>query len=238
MRHRPGPDPAAVELAIRELLRVTGEDLSKLADADRQKMMAAAAFARGRVLLAAACELVEGGREEVAGILVRSLVETCITGLYVLWGGDEAWRVLFGNHWYQLAKLPLTTVQVPEDAEKLRPNFSDMVDALRRIMVERGHADAAQTIREYYDGLYRSESFRNVHGGLGTVIGYLDTSKEPFAVRPLREEPYRAMDLLALAEQMLAYLADALYEAFGLPGDRLDVARLNYPLTDPGSSPP
>lgn len=221
MHHRPWPDLGRVHDKVAALLAVVEEDLPQIRTNDGQKLMAAAALARCLRLLDGADVLIRNGRGEVAGGLVRSIFDALVNAVVALYGDEDDWNTMKGNYFWQVSRYTLINVEIPADQPKEKPNFGKLVQRAEALLKD-GRANEANTIRDIYENMYRVESHMSIHGGWGAVIGYVDHNVQPSGLRLHRSEAGDASDLLAIGVELTGYLAQNVYDACGLQGDRLD----------------
>jgi hypothetical protein len=144
-----------------------------------------AASARSRRLMAGIMALVERGLGDICGVLIRSLYETWLVGTYALLGGPDALDRLLDQQDKHLK--PILAILGDEARDDGRPfPVEQMAQRVAKLMEERGMPNPRFAVAGY-DVLYRYESYRNTHGGLGSVEGHV--ARHDDRVEILRERP-------------------------------------------------
>jgi hypothetical protein len=144
-----------------------------------------AASARSRRLLLGIMALIEGGLGDICGVLIRALYESWLVGLFGLLGGPDALERLVDQQTKHLK--PIRAVLGDESGEEGRSlPVAQLAERASKLMEQRRMPNPQFAIRGY-ETLYRWESYRNTHGGLGSVEGHLVRYEDRVEVR--RERP-------------------------------------------------
>jgi hypothetical protein len=223
----------AVIDASRELL-TSKADSTKLIG----RQLAAGGLARCRALVEGIVLLVDGERDDVVGVLLRTLYETHIVSLHVLLGGPRAVFEVTGDYVRSartLAKkhgrpstVGVLVWEALSKAEKGPPmnklNYEQIAgkvgDALERLSDPRGGRTRAM---DQYDTVYRVESQFNTHGGFASLGRYVDWGAVPWRtrVRPT-DMALEAEDRVILGALMTALVASRVFREFGIRTDILE----------------
>ena len=149
--------------------------------ADMPMVVGHAAIARTRRLLEGILTLLQADLNDLVGVLVRALFESWLVGVYALLGGAEAMEQLVAEQDWQLTRILSAIGQSREDdGSGIRPNVKELATSVTRLMTERGMPNA-EFASGTYDVLYRLESYRGVHGGLGSLEGYVEPREDRLA---------------------------------------------------------
>jgi len=199
------------------------------------RQLAAGGLARCRALLEGIVLLVDGGRDDVAGVLLRTLYETHLVALYVLLGGPKASVEVMGDYvrsarllaktqgrpstdpvllWEMMSKAEGGPPASPLHYEQIANKVGD---ALERVKDPRGGRERAA---EQYNSVYRVESQINAHAGLGSLGRYVDWRADPYATRGRPGDlAIEAEDRVVLGALMTALVAEYVLREFGLRAD-------------------
>ncbi|HUC12894.1 MAG TPA: hypothetical protein VMS00_00445 [Acidimicrobiales bacterium] len=177
--------PELLELA-NDALQVTSRDilLPELSIAMPLEV-GHASVARTRQLLAGLVVLVDAGLLDICGTLTRPLYETWLVGMYGLLGGPDALESLGAQQDKSLA--PLLAVLGKTSQNKGQGlSVEGMAGKVSDLMRERGMPNR-RFAKNAYGVVYRFQSYRDVHGGLGSIEGHID--RHPGHVVVLRQRP-------------------------------------------------
>lgn len=187
----------------------------------------AMALARLARLVRAMEHMVDGGFPDVVKTLGRSALETYVLGIYSLYGGQEAYDHIRGDHVRasRLTDLPDEAPGFRDVADRFedwegptnRINWEDLItNRLPELLREAEGVDAEVFTRMLYNSAYRSGSMLGTHAGVGTVGGYGVIEN---GVRQVREVAYTPDDGTAdvlVAGSQLAMLASRVFLVFGI----------------------
>jgi hypothetical protein len=130
-----------------------------------------AAVARSRRLLAGIVALITEDLPDVCGVLIRALYESWLVGIYALLGGPEALSRLVAQQDRHLR--PIRAVLGDDGGENGQSlPVEQLAHQVAKLIEERGMPNPQFAIRSY-EVLYRWESYRNTHGGLGSIEGHV-----------------------------------------------------------------
>ena len=134
-------------------------------------------------------------------MLIRALYEAWLVGVYALFGGPDALEALLAQQDKNLGPILVVLGKSSPDAGRGLPvgERARRVSALLRL---RGLPNP-EFAQGAYDVLYRWESYRNAHGGLGSIEGHIDRSTGSVVVLRKRPEDdanvrYRCFAALAI----------------------------------------
>lgn len=252
-------DPRLLGLA-REVIAVVDRHAAGLTSRARPdlvgRQLAAGGLVRTRALLEGILLTIGGGRSDVAGVLLRTLYETYIVSLYVLLGGPEAVvqvggefarsaSILAEKHarglnpilalWNTFAREMKGTPGFP--AQRL--NYEEIAGTVGELLDKVGDPRGGRARgTEMYDVLYRVESRRSSHGGMGSIGPYVNWRADPWVLQPFpRTFRESADDIVVLAALLAAHLVARVFEEFGFrPDSAWDVYRQIDSL--PAANPP
>jgi len=130
--------------------------------------------------------LLKSDIEDVFGVLSRALFESWLVGVYAVLGGADAIARLVDHQDHHLKPILRVLGQESED-EGQRLSVYELAKLVSGLMRERGMPKPDFAERAY-DVLYRWESYRNTHGGLGSIEGHIDRTGDKVRVRRKRPE--------------------------------------------------
>jgi hypothetical protein len=211
---------AAVHELIEWLPSTFDRMTRRLPDAD---MAEAASLARCvRLLLGLDRVAHDGDIDDVAGLYVRPLFETWLTGYYVGLGGDAAWEELKAGTRKNMAKMNrLASLGVDHVAAWADADEGPHVDQIAakvskrlRELNEPSHRFAVDA----YNLVWRNASIRDVHGGAGPITGHVRISAGGFAeLVPTRPEGIASRTHLLWCAVLVHLLAQRVFDRFELP---------------------
>jgi hypothetical protein len=141
-----------------------------------------AATAYCRTLLAGIAALLENQQARLTGILLRSLYETWLVGLYCMLGGLEAMERLLKARDHRL--IPLDDAFGLTEGAQLGPGqylsvkkLAQLVDKLVSEQPKLGLS--YDNVDQLYQTIYALDSYELVHGGLGALDRYLNLGERP-----------------------------------------------------------
>jgi hypothetical protein len=162
--------------------------------------LAYAASARSRRLLMGVLALVEAELEDTCGVLIRSLYETWLVGMFALLGGQEELDRLFLQQEEHLR--PIGRVLGHESEEPgMKLPVEQIAQRVTKLMKKRRMPNPRFAL-EGYKVLYSYESYRSTHGGLGSIEGHIERYPDRVEVvlrRPEDDDLIRHRVLTALA---------------------------------------
>ena len=169
-----------------DALAATAEDVVLSVDPHGMPLeVGLAASARSRRLLAGIMALAGGGLEDICGVLIRALYESWLVGLYALLGGPDALERLLAQQDRHLR--PIRAVLGDESGDEGRQlPVEQLARRVSTLMDQRGMPNPQFAIQGY-ETLYRWESYRNIHGGLGSIEGHIVRYEDRVEVK--RERP-------------------------------------------------
>jgi hypothetical protein len=198
--------------------------------------MAAAGLARCRALLEAMCVLIEAGRADTIGVLLRSLFEVWLVSLYVLLKGDledaGVLEEMAAEEWKR-SKAMFDCVGAPQNVKdhleewrkeldvsgaKPRPNLEAIAQQLTKLLPA-DSSGKAPNVQSTYDIIYRAESQYSAHPSVGLLLRYhsWDPKEERDAVVLNPGPPFSRQELVGL--HLTLYLAFRVFGAFGIVTD-------------------
>lgn len=173
--------------------------------------------ARCRQLLSAMTTLVEQDEDDAVGALYRPLLETYLSGVFVLLGGDEAVKVLGRalldtTHGLDVAFGRAQREDRPDEAERLAVSDykgkTGLVERVDQLLAEQDAAYRGWSTRIHRNH-YRVLSLYDAHGGAGCLHRHLITSPDgATVVHGARGTP----------EIAILYLHNAIALVIGLAG--------------------
>jgi hypothetical protein len=166
--------PPTDELLTMARDAVTATDNVVVVPPEQDRMdfvVALAAVARCRRLLSGIIALFDAGLTDVFGVMSRALFETWLVCMYSLLGGEEAMGRLVSQQDRHLKPILKILGEGREDKGKSLP-VEQLARQVSRLM-EEGGLPNPQFALDSYNVLYRSESYRNAHGGLGSLEGHI-----------------------------------------------------------------
>jgi hypothetical protein len=190
----------------------------------RSRHIAACSLARCRSLLIGIDRLVEADLGEVAGVLLRSLYETWLTGSYVLLQGDESVDPLIDEYKRRIKQLvSLGHFEIPGDwsFDGSTLSVESMARKYQQLLAERGDTKP-EFPTDAYEILYRPESLLNSHGGLGAMLGYMFDGDGWLGVKVSRTETDGGKGKLVMGSAFVALLAREVFKTFGINTTALD----------------
>ena len=227
--------------AAQRLIDATAEwfPFSTVSEVGSNDELTVAGLARCRRLLWGMMLLHEDGGD-LAGSQFRTLYETFVSAVYLLFGGDQARTRLEANDQHERRKSATAFIEwlshssgdeddpllVQARAVMAEPvpaegqlSLFDMAKAARRLATAGGETDS-DFYERAYAFVFRPESYMAVHGGLGTMCRHFDRD-----AREIRSEGwgYKGSDRrLEVAIAMVAGLASKLADRLGLDRTKLD----------------
>jgi hypothetical protein len=204
-----------------------------------QRQLAAAALARCNRLELAILDLTDHGYPDATGALLRPLAEVGVTGLYLLYGGHDAWTKVAANHIHWLRQFPDDEdfqemhKAIPDWDGPARPiNWTATMKEVGELLEEQvpGGRAAAQAIRLI---LYKGTSLVDVHGGFQPIAGHLVDADSRWDLASTRRDDGDPYTNALMGAVVLGAVASHVLEAFGF-GTR-DVDALMERLGTPDS---
>ena len=177
----------------------------------------------------------------LAGILVRQHWETWLVSLYVLLDGDEALEVIVADNIYRMQRMrPIfeaLRLEVdhhydpdPDSVKKPKPlNYLRLHERVRKLLRKGGEpVDGPAGVTDY-DVIYRSDSLFSIHANLFTIGGHLVCGDDECAVSV---DSSNALDDDVARGPVIYtnYLAQRVFEKFGLDGDAIPGRELNWTI--------
>jgi hypothetical protein len=200
--------------------------------------LALAGLARCQRLLWGMLQLHDGG-SDLAGSFGRTLYETWLNAVYVLFAGDEAHERLVANDQHERRRLAKALLDWPDELREHVPglleraeaqlaepdptigklSLRDVALAVRRATAEAGEPDS-DWYQKAYTVLYGPESYMSVHGGLESMRRQVDLET---GVISSEGWVYQGADRrLEVVIAMVAVLASQLASRLGLAHSALD----------------
>jgi hypothetical protein len=130
--------------------------------------------------------LVEAELEDTCGVLIRTLYETWLVGLYALLGGQEALDRLFLQQEEHLRPIGRVLGHDSEEPGMKLP-VEQIAQRVTKLMKKRRMPNPRFAL-EGYRVLYSYESYRSTHGGLGSIEGHIERYPDRVEVVPRRPE--------------------------------------------------
>jgi hypothetical protein len=183
------------------------------------------------------CLLVEGGRADTAGVLLRSLLEVWLVSLYILFKGapsddtvlleiaEEDWK--YSNIIAQRFPLPDgVKAHIDEWRDVLnkrgarkRPSFEAIAIELSRLL-PKDDTGRAPDVLKVYDTVYRMESKFNAHPSPSVFMRYIewDPKEEADSVVANPGPPFSWSELVG--SSLTLYLATHVLKAFSIVPDQ------------------
>jgi hypothetical protein len=214
--------------AIRDLIELVGQNIPYLTSRPdlRSRHLAACSLARCRVLLIGLDRLIEADLGEVAGVLLRSLYETWLTGSYVLLEGDASVDPLLNEYKRridQLVRMGHFDISGDWTFEGTVLTVEAMARKYGQLLAQKGDP-RPEFPSDAYEILYRPESLLNSHGGVGAMIGYMSAGNGWLGVKASRAESDGGKGKLIMGAAFAALLAREVFDTFGLGTAILDSA--------------
>lgn len=205
----------------------------KVPDAD---VASGAALARcSRLLLGLDVVCHAGDQEDLAGLYVRPLFETWLTGLYVHYCGHDAWEELKVATRREMEVLnrqaELGNAVVAGWTNQSRgPSVEVLATKVGAFLKALGE-DAPGFPAHAYNLVYRNASIRDVHGGAGPLTGHVSLSSAGYAeVLPVRQEGISSRVHLLWCSVLVTVLAQRVFDRFELPVYRRRLDEMTEPL--------
>jgi hypothetical protein len=184
-----------------------------------------ATFARCRALLSGMLLVVEGQRHDLAGLLLRSLFEAWIYGQYGLFGGAQAILELEANENAWADELNQNSGSSPPTSQGNREKLSmrAAIRKLEQVLPPDRKVISDVTLLDWYDFLFRSESFDSVHGTTSSrrYVTREDGGTLGVSFDPPEEE--QGLARLRLGSVMTALFAKDIWRVAGLEPSVFDV---------------
>jgi hypothetical protein len=168
------------------------------------------------------------GFEDTIGGQLRALFETWVHAMWVLLEPDIATREMISEYKLQVGKmdkfagLELAGVEgwAGEAGERA---LLDMARRVGTLLAERQTPELASTAVSTYHLLYRNESHRGTHGGLGALAGHVHCVGERMETLQKRAEPARSGEYLSLlGASLTGHLAQYVFDAFHVRSDDIE----------------
>lgn len=205
-------------------------------------VLASGFLARCRTLLSGMATLVEHDECDSIGALYRPLLETYLSGVYALLGGDDAADVLHASfkhlvHQINVAHGNADRDSRPPDARILplsRPSEGDgLVERVSALLTQVNDA-YAEWARRAYDSHYRSTSLMDAHGSIGCLRGYRQpTDDGGTIINPTRGNPELATFFLNHAIALVLGFAGVWASRVGKNVDALSDLHARWVATQP-----
>lgn len=222
---------ACVELVehVRSLL----DDLTSRRNL-RPRHFAAMSLARMTRLVESMIELVDAGFGDVVEGVGRTGVETFALGLYVLYGGGDAFDHVRGAHIRQRRTLSYVGIDAPEWEELLELErdwdgptdkivWQDLItQRLPQLIDPQGRTNAGVFFERLYGQTYRFGSMAGTHAGIGTIAQHHLDRGPLLGVRSVGHTTDDGTGALVFAATLLAMLASHVFHAFGIGTSRCD----------------
>ncbi|MEU4351799.1 DUF5677 domain-containing protein [Streptomyces sp. NPDC023838] len=170
---------------VRQIIAVVGDDLPRLPNLNqpsedhipRSFTIPAVALARCRTLLQGIVILTENNRGDVVGVLLRSLYEVWLVGIYGLLGGLDSFEALLDHRDYWQRPLEKEFGwEVKSEGKGKHISVKHLAKEVERLLKEDPEGSLFYDPVGLYRKLYALDSFESVHGGLGSLGKHLKTS--------------------------------------------------------------
>ena len=193
---------------------------------------------RAEALLRGVRILIDAGRADLAGLLIRSIWECWVIGLYLLLGGQDsaehvmaAYRHHIEQYWANRPQDAGPPPQLDEDfwnewPEPRRLWFDKVTKIVEGLLQASEQGPIEYSGISSYDVLYRLESVFSVHAGKALFDRYVDpaTDEQPFErviSSPILQVPVDQLE--AMAAVWAAHLAWFVYREFGISTSELQL---------------
>lgn len=202
--------------------------------------------ARCRQLLAGMIALVDAAADDTVGVVYRTLLETYLSGTYILLGEDDAGEVLARSllhetHQIEVALGRAKREERPKDAAKLYLSRYEEADGLvERVddLLAQKKSDYAGWAPSIYRNHYRVLSLHDAHGGFGSLNGYTgEREGQPFVVQGREDAENQAVFLLHHAMAHVGSFAGLWAMEVGHDIDRLQDAMARWKAAQPAEWP-
>lgn len=152
--------------------------------------------ARCRQLLGGMAALVDEAADDTVGVVYRTLLETYLSGVYVLLGEDAAIErlarsLIHETHQIEVALGRETQEERPKEAKKLQLSKYKTGDGLVELVDEllaAARPDYEGWAPNIYRHHYRVLSLHDAHGGFGSLTGYTSEADGTAAVANRRPD--------------------------------------------------
>ncbi len=186
----------------------------------------------------------DGNKEDLAGLYVRPLLETWLSGLYVHYGGHDAWEQLKAATRREMEimnrQADLCNEVVAGWSDQSRgPSVEALARKVSEYLEVSGEPASDFPIRAY-NLIYRHASIRDVHGGAGPLTGHVPLSNSYAEVLPIRHEGISSSVHLYWCSVLVSLLAQRVFDRFQLPRFLQHLDQITAPLgeeRDPSSWP-
>lgn len=188
------------------------------------RALAAACLLRCRRLLLAMDLQVSSGFNDTVGGQLRSLFELYVIGLWIILDPDEAYEDRSRDRRRSIGVMDKGAQMHLPDVEgwiKEKPgrDFRSVVERVGELLRARGNSGFTDFESNYHI-VFRGESHRGAHGGLGAVLQHLHLiGEERVEVLERRSEADDGEASLLMGAAYLAHLADHVFGEFGINTD-------------------
>jgi hypothetical protein len=190
------------------------------------RQTAAAYLARCCRLLKAMDTLREDGLLDVASVPLRPLLEAWLVAMWVLFEKEAAIEKLVEDYQASLEKMNRLAnlgwdPDLYAEGDQL-PKVEALHQRVGNHLQAEGQLNARAQMDFTYNLVYRGESLRSIHGGLGTAEGHVREVGERLEIVPVRYEAGDGKGQIMWAATLVGMLAHRVFELFGLSVERLD----------------
>jgi hypothetical protein len=190
------------------------------------RQTAAAYLARCRRLLIAMDALREEQLIDVTSLPLRPLFEAWLVAMWVLYEREPAVNRLVEDYQASLEKMNRLAnlgwdPALYASGDQL-PSVETLCQKVGNHLQADGQANARSHLDFTYNLIYRGESLRSIHAGLGTAEGHVRESGGRMEIVPVRYEAGDGKGEVLWAATLVAMLAHRVFDLFGLSVRRLD----------------
>jgi hypothetical protein len=202
----------------------------------RARQLAAGGLMRAEALLRGLRILIQAGRADLAGLLIRAIWECWVIGVYLLLGGEEASEHVMASYRHHIETYwnnwPADVVPAPELDEEFwnewteprRLRFDKVSETVEALLQETDQGPIEYSGISSYDVLYRLESMFSAHAGMALFDRYVEpaTDERPYErviAAPMLQVPVERLE--AMAAVWVAHLAWFVFREFGMSTSEL-----------------
>lgn len=220
--------------SIDDLVAEIDRYIPKLISDDRGLLIRGACLARAKRLLSAMLVLHDAGLVDVVTIPLRPILEQWLVSLWVQFRPATAVPLLNGEYEKSIEKINRLADLGFDPAlygpGSDLPSWETLSQWVGDDLEVQGQEDARKQVDFTYNLVYRGESLRSVHAGLGTVVDHLrDLPDDQMGLRAVRRESSDGRGEILWGATLVAMMAVRAISDFGLSTAPLDAIAVQLP---------
>ena len=217
--------------SVQELIKIISASLPRLTSKGEEEMpreFAAAGLARNNRLLAASLALYRAALCDVCRLPARPMIENVLFSLYSLFGGRSAYERIRGDYvggtgtLHDALGLGGGLAQAWTGSTKAL-STEKLTGEVGKLLAARGEVESSKVFqRVMYDTQFRQTSEREIHGGVGSIGGYVDRTETIIRIREVRQDLDDGVAAILLIAALHCVLAHFVLKEFGCSTIKVD----------------